>query len=860
MYKCTPIKFGEIAKCHPDTNVTHWVMRTFYLDIAEYMMCQLNLGLNYSKHRVPAFDRNILIINCNIKVLNKSGFEIPEIIIEIYRSLVGQSALYMNRLKWFRQTRHVGKSVLDIETAHHTPWFSCEQYTKLRINCTQVYLNYSLVVWMIFWILAANILTKCISNLLLNVFLVIKSDPYFHTLADVVNSTEVSIAGNNSLRELMQPNHGLTDIYDQLYPRMAQYEDNLDFSGAEYHKVLIDVVMGRAVIFAQSMRIRKLQLMYPTLEFKRAIEGGLYQNHKNLETLQQMITGFMRDEIHTNQTLFRRKPHFEYSHVLTLEELWRGGFALLAIGLAISCLTNIGEKLWSFLLFENPVSSRECYVSVKETKRVAIGLIAVYLVRFYVKVFSLPRGPFPLPVVGNALRKNTKVNQFVTINELHKTYGRVFTVWIGGTPMVVIAGLNLIKTAFNSKNNELMGRPKAFRQALPPSGSNVAFTDYGPVWASLRRVAHSAVRKLVVSEKLSDLVDDIVDETVQIMKKTHPIGTPFNPKSFIYAYVLNIIASSAFGKRYEFEDKELKYLEQAFEYIKANSNALVICDRIPVLKLYPKYAKVFAKNIQTMRGLAVFSRQQYMAHLKTHSSGVVNDFCDALIEAKEEAIQESKENASHLTDENLSLVILDLFFAGTDNTQYTMRWILLLMANNREMQIQMRDEIESVIGDRVATHEDRNECHFVNAFIAEALRYRGITPFGLPHVAMADMQLDKYHIKEGTFVFGNLVSVTHDPNLWPNPDVFDPKRFLTSDGKFGSNIPGFTPFGIGRRICFGEKLALADLFFITVRLLKSTNECVFALQTGDGSADLEADPNIPFLSTPKPYEITLEMK
>ncbi|CAG2111371.1 unnamed protein product [Medioppia subpectinata] len=483
-------------------------------------------------------------------------------------------------------------------------------------------------------------------------------------------------------------------------------------------------------------------------------------------------------------------------------------------------------------------------------------------IRFYVKVFSLPRGPFPLPVVGNALLfRNTKVNQFVTINELHQIYGPVFTLWIGGTPMVMIAGLNLIKTAFNSKHNELMGRPKtAFSEALLQSGSDVAFTDHGPVWASLRRVAHSAVRKLAISEKLSDLVDDVVDETVQTMKKTHPIGTPFNPKSFIYANVFNIIASSAFGKRYQFEDKELKYLEDSFEYFRANSNALLICDRIPVLKLLPKYAKVFTKIIKTMSGLSVFARQQYMDHLKTHSSGVVNDFCDALIEAKEEAIQEAKESASDLTDKNLSLVIMDLFFAGSDTSQYMMRWILLLMANNTEMQIQMRDEIESVIGDRVATNEHRNECHFVNAFIAETLRYRGVAPIGIPHVAMCDMQLDKYHIKEGTFVMGNLLSINRDPNLWPNPEVFDPKRFLTSDGKFVSNIPGFTPFGIGRRICVGEKLALADLFFITVRLLKSTNECVFALPTGDGSADLDPNPDILLLNTPKPYEIMLKTR
>ena len=46
----------------------------------------------------------------------------------------------------------------------------------------------------------------------------------------------------------------------------------------------------------------------------------------------------------------------------------------------------------------------------------------------------------------------------------------------------------------------------------------------------------------------------------------------------------------------------------------------------------------------------------------SHQRGVINDFCDALIEAKEEAIAEEKESAPHLTDQNLSLVVLNLFF------------------------------------------------------------------------------------------------------------------------------------------------------------------------------------------------------
>ena len=68
------------------------------------------------------------------------------------------------------------------------------------------------------------------------------------------------------------------------------------------------------------------------------------------------------------------------------------------------------------------------------------------------------------------------------------------------------------------------------------------------------------------------------------------------------------------------------------------------------------------------------------------------------------------------------------------------------MANNIDMQMKMRAEVDSLIGDRMATHEDRNTCHYVNAFIAEALRFRGVAPLGVPHRAVIDYKLGNYNL------------------------------------------------------------------------------------------------------------------
>ncbi len=71
--------------------------------------------------------------------------------------------------------------------------------------------------------------------------------------------------------------------------------------------------------------------------------------------------------------------------------------------------------------------------------------------------------------------------------------------------------------------------------------------------------------------------------------------------------------------------------------------------------------------------------------------------------------------------------------AGIDTTQNTIQWIILLMANYPEMQNKMREEIDSVIGERMPVQEDRNDCHYVNAFISESMRYKSIAPMGEFH-------------------------------------------------------------------------------------------------------------------------------
>ena len=182
------------------------------------------------------------------------------------------------------------------------------------------------------------------------------------------------------------------------------------------------------------------------------------------------------------------------------------------------------------------------------------------------------------------------------------------------------------------------------------------------------------------------------------------------------------------------------------------------------------------------------------------------------------------------------------------------------MANFPEIQTKLREEIASQIGERIPVQNDKNNCHYVSAFINEVLRFRNAAPAGIYHSMMNASQIGEHQIGKDAILFFHQGFIMNDPKHWTNPELFNPNRFLDSEGKMLANKnPAFIPFGIGRRSCPGEKLAMADLFLILVRILQQTEGYSFALPNGALSGDLQSDPNEPpIVSVPKHYQLILQ--
>ncbi|XP_034294246.2 cytochrome P450 2A5-like [Pantherophis guttatus] len=148
--------------------------------------------------------------------------------------------------------------------------------------------------------------------------------------------------------------------------------------------------------------------------------------------------------------------------------------------------------------------------------------------------------------------------------------------------------------------------------------------------------------------------------------------------------------------------------------------------------------------------------------------------------------------------------------------------------------------------------EDRLQMPYTEAVIHEIQRFGDIVPLGLPRRVTRDVQLRGYTIPKGTEIFPMLGTAMRDPKHFARPEEFDPQHFLDQKGQFQKN-EAFIPFSIGKRYCFGEHLARAELFLFLTSILQH-----FRFKSAVPPEDIDLSPMLVGLATiPQIYEFSV---
>ncbi|AWP01945.1 Cytochrome P450 [Scophthalmus maximus] len=471
-------------------------------------------------------------------------------------------------------------------------------------------------------------------------------------------------------------------------------------------------------------------------------------------------------------------------------------------------------------------------VSVSESLVAMTTLCLVYLIlkSFHTVIPEglrrLP-GPNPLPIIGNVLEVGSK--PYLSLTAMSKRYGHVFQIQIGMRPVVVLSGSDMVRQALIKQGEEFAGRPDLYSFRFINDGKSLAFsTDQAGVWRARRKLAYSALRSFSTLEGTTPEYSCILEEHVckegeYLIRQLNTVmkaDGSFDPFRYIVVSVANVICGMCFGRRYDHNDEELLSLvnlSDEFGQVVGSGNP---ADFIPVLQFLP--STTMKKFVSINARFNNFVQKIVTEHYSTFDKDNIRDITDSLIDHCEDRKLDENSNIQ-MSDEKIVGIVNDLFGAGFDTISTALSWSVMYLVAYPEIQERLYQELKDKVGlDRSPLLSDKPNLPFLEAFILEIFRHSSFLPFTIPHCTSKDTSLNGYFIPKDTCVFINQWQINHDPELWKDPSLFNPDRFLSSDGTELNKIEGekVMAFGMGKRRCIGEVIARNEVYLFLAIIIQ----------------------------------------
>ncbi|XP_057654963.1 cytochrome P450 6a2-like [Diorhabda carinulata] len=153
------------------------------------------------------------------------------------------------------------------------------------------------------------------------------------------------------------------------------------------------------------------------------------------------------------------------------------------------------------------------------------------------------------------------------------------------------------------------------------------------------------------------------------------------------------------------------------------------------------------------------------------------------------------------------------FAAGFETSATSLTFSLLELAINQDIQNRLRDEILFTMekNNGQLTYDAIMSMNYLEQVVSEALRKHSPGPL-LPRVCTKNYKVPGTNvvIEKGTRVIIPAIAIHNDPEIYPNPDVFDPERF-NEDNKAKRKSCSYLAFGEGPRYCIGFRFGMMQV-------------------------------------------------
>ncbi|KAK3932590.1 Cytochrome P450 4C1 [Frankliniella fusca] len=519
-----------------------------------------------------------------------------------------------------------------------------------------------------------------------------------------------------------------------------------------------------------------------------------------------------------------------------------------------------------------PSSDRVPFFSLAATMHVVIvlmGVVALLFVSilaikrkiFVDRVNTLP-GPPGLPVLGNLIDL-AGFNFEIVAAGLSFTvdYPQIFRVWVGPFPYVILNTAETVEAVLSSVHH--IDKSSDY-STLHPWLRFGLVTSTGAKWHARRRLLTPTFHFRILDQFLP-----VFNRNTAVLAKhlaAKEGSTPFNLDRYVHLCALDTICETAMGATLGAQENGDS------EYVRALKTRT--CERVflPLANLYPlavtqrlqhrireghQALAVPQRHVLRVANRLVLRagpqgsarpltsrecRQRCSTHLMHCSVNQVikkrkDMHTEKLVKLQETTEDGAKlrvafldqlllanENGAGLSDVDIQEEVDTFMFGGHDSVGTAVTFILYSLSKNPEIQELAYQDIISIVGREIRdlSNQDLVQMKYLERVIKEGLRLYPSVPLFIRKLH-TDLQLPEVNGKRMTVPPGVAVIIApyilhRQASLWPNPERFDPDRFLPEE--CATRHPyAYVPFSGGPRNCIGQKYAMMEMKCMIARLL-----------------------------------------
>ncbi|XP_046627952.1 cytochrome P450 9e2-like [Neodiprion virginianus] len=465
------------------------------------------------------------------------------------------------------------------------------------------------------------------------------------------------------------------------------------------------------------------------------------------------------------------------------------------------------------------------------TTLVASALVALTIIYYYgfrgldyFKNRGIPYLP-PIPVLGN-MAQVFFGRKSLTDTILHAYNYNRDAKYVGffdfASPVVLLRDPELIRL-IAIKNFENFPDHKMFAQEVPDSFFKESlFGLQGKRWKDTRTLLSPSFTSSKM-KTIFKLVKECAVNLVRHLKTRGDDSNVFDMRNILARYTNDVILTSAFGISMD----SLAEPENEFYVMggKASNFDGIRSTKLFVLRMFPRLAKLFKVRLFDDKIVGFYNDVIKTSVTTRDARGIYRpDMLQLMMQAR------NKDESLKLTVKEMAAHAFLFYLGGFDTVSVLMTFAVHEITVNPDVQEKLQAEVDRVVEecDGDVTYEALHAMRYLDAVVNETLRLH--TPatlidrvcrekFELPPALPG---LNPFVVEPGVSLWFPTSALQRDAEYFSDPEKFDPERFNDAN-KSSVDSMTYIPFGVGPRMCIGNRFALMETKLVLFELMANFN-------------------------------------